>query len=279
METDIELDLDNLERLMCSVHWAKCPWPPRNRELCNTSKWATDSGRFIVPLPRLSLLVSQGSKLCGDSSLLNLNDTMLVGPTIHPLFIALHWSDSSHYWRELNVSNQVEFRLSCPLSMKCIANYLGATFQCSSMDSVTHQKTLMSVWVIAMVNVRVSIVTSKTKVAPLKRLTPELCGAFLLSEFLHHVREVLSFQLTGWTDNTCADRSMPEQPTTGPSHWWRRRFTCAPGHFLIGRPLRVLPPIVLLPFFGDAIVQHFWNRWTYKRPVTKLALIAFGQLS
>ena len=43
-------------------------------------------------------------------------------------------------------------------------------------------------------NVHVSLVTSKMKVVPIKRLTIprlELCGAHLLAQLLHHVREAL----------------------------------------------------------------------------------------
>lgn len=57
-------------------------------------------------------------------------------------------------------------------------------------------------------NVHISLVVSKTKVAPIKRLTIprlELCGAHVLAKLLHHVREVLSVPLHnvfGWTDSS-----------------------------------------------------------------------------
>ena len=57
-------------------------------------------------------------------------------------------------------------------------------------------------------NVHVSLVTAKTKVEPVKRLTIprlELCGAHLLVQLLNHVKEVfhLSFRdIYAWTDST-----------------------------------------------------------------------------
>ena len=57
-------------------------------------------------------------------------------------------------------------------------------------------------------SVHVSLVTSKTKVAPIKRLTIprlELCGAHLLAQLLHHVKEVFRLPLHNvyaWTDST-----------------------------------------------------------------------------
>ena len=54
----------------------------------------------------------------------------------------------------------------------------------------------------------VSLVTCKTKVAPIKRLTVsrlELCGAHLLANLLHHVQEVFdipSDKVFAWTDST-----------------------------------------------------------------------------
>ena len=54
----------------------------------------------------------------------------------------------------------------------------------------------------------VSLVMSKTKVAPIKRITIprlELCGAHLLAQMLHHVKEVLHIPLSAvraWTDST-----------------------------------------------------------------------------
>ena len=56
-------------------------------------------------------------------------------------------------------------------------------------------------------NIEVSIVMSKTRVAPLKRLTIprlELCGALLLSQVLTHVLSVLNLtcEVYAWTDST-----------------------------------------------------------------------------
>ena len=57
-------------------------------------------------------------------------------------------------------------------------------------------------------DVHISIVTSKTKVASIKRLTIprlELCGAYLLAQLLHHVQQVFNIPLSciyAWTDST-----------------------------------------------------------------------------
>ena len=57
-------------------------------------------------------------------------------------------------------------------------------------------------------NVHIALVTSKTKVAPIKRLTIprlELCGAQLLAQLLFHVREALHIPIQdvhAWTDST-----------------------------------------------------------------------------
>lgn len=53
-----------------------------------------------------------------------------------------------------------------------------------------------------------SLVMSKSKVAPIKRLTIprlELCGAQLLARLIHHIRQVLDIPLShvhAWTDST-----------------------------------------------------------------------------
>ena len=57
-------------------------------------------------------------------------------------------------------------------------------------------------------HVHVALVMSKTKVAPIKRVTIprlELCGAHLVAQMLHHVKEVLHLPLQAvraWTDST-----------------------------------------------------------------------------
>ena len=57
-------------------------------------------------------------------------------------------------------------------------------------------------------NVHTSLVTSKTKVSPIKKLTIpclELCGALLLSRLLNHVRGVFEMSVShvhAWTDST-----------------------------------------------------------------------------
>ena len=56
--------------------------------------------------------------------------------------------------------------------------------------------------------IHISIVTAKTRVSPIKRLTIprlELCGAYLLTQLLHHVKEVYRMPLSNvfaWTDST-----------------------------------------------------------------------------
>ena len=57
-------------------------------------------------------------------------------------------------------------------------------------------------------NINISLIMSKSKVAPIKRLTIprlELCGAHLLARLLHHIRQVFDIPLSdvfAWTDST-----------------------------------------------------------------------------
>lgn len=54
-------------------------------------------------------------------------------------------------------------------------------------------------------NVHVSLVVSKTKVAPIKRQTIprlELCGAQLLARLLHHTKNIPTENAYAWTDST-----------------------------------------------------------------------------
>ena len=57
-------------------------------------------------------------------------------------------------------------------------------------------------------NAYVAIVASKTRVAPIKRLSIQklkLCGAFLLTKLLSHVGNALQISIenvTAWTDST-----------------------------------------------------------------------------
>ena len=57
-------------------------------------------------------------------------------------------------------------------------------------------------------NIHISLITSKTKVAPIKRLTIprlELCGAYLLADLLSHVKEVFHIPMCdtyAWSDST-----------------------------------------------------------------------------
>ena len=87
-------------------------------------------------------------------------------------------------------------------------------------------------------SVHTSLVLSKTRVAPFKRLTIprlELCGAHLLSRILAHVREILEMplhQVFAWTDSTVVLSWLTGDP---------RRFKTYVGN-RVSRIVELLPP-------------------------------------
>ena len=73
-------------------------------------------------------------------------------------------------------------------------------------------------------SVQVTLVMSKTKVAPIKRLTIprlELCGAHLLADLLYHVKQVFDIplnQVYAWTDSTIEIHGASKRLSTTESH-------------------------------------------------------------
>ena len=86
--------------------------------------------------------------------------------------------------------------------------------------------------------VHISLVTSKSRVAPIKRLTIprlELCGANLLANIIHHVQEVLQIptcDLFCWTDSTIVLSWLEGSP---------RRFKTYVGN-RVSRTVELVPP-------------------------------------
>ena len=63
--------------------------------------------------------------------------------------------------------------------------------------------------------IRISLVTSKTKVTPIKRLTIQLCGAHLLAWLLHHVQNTFRLRLNcvyASTDSTIVLNGLVNNP-------------------------------------------------------------------
>ena len=87
-------------------------------------------------------------------------------------------------------------------------------------------------------NVYISLVISKTKVAPIKRLTIprlELCGANLLAQLLHHTRQALSIPteyVFAWTDSAIVLNWLVGNP---------RRFKTFVGN-RVSRIMQLIPP-------------------------------------
>ena len=72
----------------------------------------------------------------------------------------------------------------------------------------------------------ISLVMSKSRVAPIKRLTIprlELCGAQLLAQLIHHVRQVRDIPLShvhAWKDSTIVLRGLYPSELLDHSLWW-----------------------------------------------------------
>ena len=87
-------------------------------------------------------------------------------------------------------------------------------------------------------NVYISLVISKTKVAPIKRLTIprlELCGAKLLAQLLHHTQQALSMpteDVFAWTDSTIVVSWLDGNP---------RRFKTFVGN-RVSHIMQLIPP-------------------------------------
>ena len=107
-----------------------------------------------------------------------------------------------------------------------------------------------------------SLVSSKTKVAPIKRLLLprlKLCGANLLAKLLFHVKETLNLSLQkvyAWTDSTIVLNWLDGNP---------RRFKTFVGN-RISCILEVIPP------------SHWYHSVVFKTLQTALPVVYF-QLS
>ena len=136
-----------------------------------------------------------------SSTGVSLNDTLLVGPTVHPTLI-----DVLLRFRFYRVALTAD--VSKTIELHGVSDVLELAY-----TAVVYLRLTTSDH-----DIQISLVTSKTKVAPIKRLTIprlELCGVHLLARLHHHVRQVLEVPLSHTsvsTDSTIVQNWLDGSP-------------------------------------------------------------------